>query len=170
MSQKEDETLPQAAADKPDPVKVTLAEDDREDQQLFQDALDKTGTNAELTVVNNGQELVNSLKDPEQEKPDIIFIDINMPVKDGKEALKEIKKDEELKEIPTVVLSTSGSATDVKETFESGASAYVKKPHSFSGFILILKKIFFFHWAGKLVRPIWDRFFISEKNMFNEDH
>ena len=165
MSQKEDELSPQATVEKPDPVKVTLADDDREDQQLFQEALDKTGTNAQLTVVNNGQELVNSLKDHEQEKPDIIFLDINMPLKDGKQALKEIKKDEELKEIPTVVLSTSGSATDVKETFESGASAYVKKPSSFGSLILILKKVFFFHWAGKLLKPIWDRFFISEKNI-----
>ena len=99
MFQQENEVSSQSSGELSKPVKVILADDDAEDQELFQDALQRTGTNAEVTVVSNGQELVDNLKDPKQENPDIIFLDINMPIKDGKQALKEIKKDEELKEL-----------------------------------------------------------------------
>jgi len=151
------------------PLKITLAEDDHDDQELFLHAIEKTETETEVTVVNNGQELVNTLKDPAQENPDIIFVDINMPVKDGIQAVKEIKKDEELKDIPAVMFSTSESPKDVRASFESGANLYVSKPSSLKNFVDILKKIFSFHWTGVLFRPIWNRFFISEKNISNRE-
>ena len=118
-----------------------------------------------LPLWTMGKELLKNLKDPEQENPDIIFLDINMPVKDGKETLKEIKKDDELKDIPAVMLSTSDHPKEVKDTFEKGASLYIAKPSSLKGFALLLKKVFSFHWAGILVRPVWNRFFMSEKNI-----
>jgi len=170
MSQNGNELSSQSSAEESEPVKILLAEDDKEDQELFEEAVKKTGENIELTVVANGKELVNNLKDKEQENPDIIFLDINMPVKDGRQALKEIKEDEELKEIPTVVLSTSDHAKEIQESFEAGASLYVKKPNSFRGFILLLKKVLSFHWAGKLLRPVWRHFFITEKNITEEKH
>ena len=149
------------------PLKITLAEDDHDDQELFLHAIEKTETDAEVTIVNNGKELIDTLKDPKQDNPDIIFVDINMPVKDGMQALKEIKKDEELKDIPAVMFSTSENPNDVRASFESGANLYVSKPSSVKSFIHILKKIFSFHWTGVLFRPIWNRFFISEKNISN---
>lgn len=151
------------------PLKITLAEDDRDDQELFLHALKKTDANAEVTVVTNGQDLVNTLKDPKEENPDIVFVDINMPVKDGMQALQEIKKDEELKDIPAVMLSTSDNEKEVRASFESGANLYVTKPTSLKNFSHILKKIFFFHWTGELIRPIWNRFFISEKTISKGD-
>ena len=165
MSQKEHELIEKSSQEDVEPVKVILADDDKEDQELFEQALEKTGVETELTVVNDGQQLVENLKDPKVENPDIIFMDINMPVKDGKQALKEIKKDNELKQIPTVMLSTSGNPKEVQETFDAGASLYITKPHSFKNFILLLKKVFSFHWAGILLRPVWQRFFITEKNI-----
>lgn len=170
MSQKENDSPGKTSTEEQEPVKVMLADDDSEDQELFQEALEKTGTNAEVTVVNNGQELMDNLKDPDQENPDIIFLDVNMPVKDGKKALKEIKKDDELKEIPTVILSTSDNDKDVRETFEAGANLYIRKPNSFKVFTLLLKKVFSFHWAGSLLRPVWRHFFISEKSVTDENH
>src|SRR4051812_23778728 len=89
--------------DNKEPVKVLLAEDDKDDQEFFSEALDKSKVPSELTTVENGQELVDHLKDPAEPNPDIIFMDINMPGKGGKEALAEIKSDETLKEIPTVM-------------------------------------------------------------------
>lgn len=151
------------------PLKITLADDDADDQELFLRALSKTDEKAEVTVVQNGQELIDSLKDPNVDNPDILFVDINMPVKNGLEALKEIKKDDVLKEIPTVILSTSDSSNEIRTSFESGASLYVSKPTSLKTFSQILKKIFLFHWAGELLRPIWKRFFVSEKNISNND-
>jgi CheY-like chemotaxis protein len=169
MFQQENEFSPQSTGEVSKPVKVMLADDDSEDQELFQDALQRTGANTELTVVSNGQELVDNLKDPRQENPDIIFLDINMPIKDGKQALKEIKKDQELKEIPAVMLSTSNDPREIKDAFDSGAALYVIKPHSFKNFVLLLKKVFSFHWAGLLLKPIWKRFFFTEKNVTEEN-
>ena len=155
--------------EKKDPVKVVLADDDKDDQEVFQDALTETKIPADLTMVDNGKELINHLKDPTEPNPDIIFLDINMPVKNGKEALAEIKSDEKLKAIPTVMLTTSDNAKDVDDTFNAGANLYVRKPFSFRNLILILKKIFMLKWAGALLKPLRKTFFMSEKNISEED-
>jgi CheY-like chemotaxis protein len=169
MSDKENQSTTQPGTGESKPLKVMLAEDDVEDQEIFGEALENLNTDTELTVVSNGQELVNTLKDPEQENPDIIFLDINMPVKDGKEALAEIKKDKELETIPTVMLSTSDNPHEIKESFQAGASLFVTKPTSFNNLVRLLKKVFSFHWAGVLLRPLWQRFFISEKNISRDE-
>jgi len=152
-----------------EPVKIILAEDDKDDQELFRDALNATKIPSEVTTVENGEELVDTLKDESQPKPDIIFIDINMPIKGGKEALAEIKSNEELKEIPAVMLSTSNHPKDIEETFNNGANLYIQKPNSFTGFILILKKVFFLHWTKALIDPFKNIFFVSEKNISQKD-
>lgn len=158
-----DENLQEPA--KQEPLKVILADDDRDDQEIFHYALNETKIPADLTTVDNGQELIDTLKDPTEPKPDIIFMDINMPKKDGKQALAEIKSDETLKDIPTVMLSTSENQKDVEETFNKGANLYVRKPFSFKAFILMLKKIFTMRWAGILFKPARKTFLMSEKNI-----
>jgi CheY-like chemotaxis protein len=155
-------------SEKKEPVKVVLADNDKDDQEIFTDALNETNIPTEITTVDNGKELIDHLKDPSQPNPDIIFMDINMPVKDGKEALKEMKEDDTLKDIPTVMLSTSASPKDVDETFDAGASLYVRKPYSFRNFVLLLKKIFSLKWAGALLKPLRKSFFISEKDVGGE--
>ncbi len=148
-----------------EPLKIILAEDDKEDQELFLDALGETDVDSEVTVVENGQELLDNLKDESQSDPDMIFIDINMPVKGGVQALEEIKGDENLKDIPAVMLSTWDHPLDVEDAFAKGADLYVQKPNSFAGFVLILKKVFFLHWAKALLAPVRKLFFVSEKNV-----
>ena len=152
-----------------EPVKIILAEDDQDDQELFMEALYATKVPSEVITVENGEELINTLKDPAEPKPDIVFIDINMPVKGGKEALAEIKSDQELKEIPAVMLSTSNHPKDIEETFDKGANLYIQKPSSFTGFILILKKVFILHWTKALLNPVKNIFFVSEKNISHKD-
>lgn len=152
-----------------EPLKIILAEDDNDDQELFIDAVDATNVPAEIITVGNGEELVNTLKDDSEPKPDIVFIDINMPVKGGKEALAEIKSDEELKDIPAVMLSTSNSQKDIEDTLNKGADLYIQKPSSFKGFILILKKVFVLYWTKALINPLKNMFFISENNISRED-
>lgn len=152
-----------------EPVKIVLAEDDKDDQEIFIDALNETKVPAEVITVENGQELVDTLKDGSEPKPDIVFIDINMPIKGGKEALEEIKSDEELKEIPAVMLSTSNHPKDIEDTFNKGANLYVQKPNSLKSFILILKKVFILHWTRALLNPVKNIFFVSEKNISHED-
>jgi len=152
-----------------EPVKIILAEDDKDDQKLFIDALDEADIPSEVTTVENGQQLVNTLRDKSQPDPDIIFIDVNMPVKGGKQALAEIKDDKELRDIPAVMLSTWDHPSDIEDTFEKGADLYVQKPNSFAGFVLLLKKVFLLHWAKALLRPVTSLFFVSEKNISQRD-
>lgn len=109
-----------------EPVKILLAEDDKDDQELFTEALKATRVPAEVITVQNGQELMDTLKDGSESKPDIIFIDINMPIKGGKEALAEIKSDQELKEVPAVMLSTSNHPKDIEDTFNKGQTSTYK--------------------------------------------
>jgi len=152
-----------------EPLKIILAEDDKDDQDIFVEALNATNVPSEVTTVGNGQELVDMLKDDTEPKPDIIFIDINMPIKGGKEALAEIRRDEELKEIPAVILSTSNNQKDIEDTFKTGANLYIQKPNSFNSFILILKKVFILHWTKTLLDPVKKIFFVSEKDVSHED-
>jgi CheY-like chemotaxis protein len=152
-----------------EPVKIILAEDDKDDQELFMEAVNATNVPSDIITVENGEELINTLKDGSEPKPDIIFIDINMPIKGGKEALAEIKSDEELKEIPAVMLSTSDHPKDIEETFNNGANLYIQKPNSFLSFILILKKVFILHWTKALMNPLKNIFFVSEKNISKEE-
>ncbi|MFH6964220.1 response regulator [Flavobacterium plurextorum] len=152
-----------------EPVKILLAEDDKEDQELFIDALDEAQIASEVTTVENGQELLDTLRDESHPDPDIIFIDVNMPVKGGKKALEEIKKDDDLRDIPAVMLSTWDHAADIKDAFDKGADLYVQKPNSFAGFVLVLRKVFLLHWTKALLRPVVSLFFVSEKNISHKD-
>ncbi|AWK05881.1 response regulator [Flavobacterium crocinum] len=152
-----------------EPVKILLAEDDKDDQELFIDALEAADVPSEVTALENGQELVDTLRDKSQPDPDIIFIDVNMPVKGGKQALEEIKGDKELRDIPAVMLSTWDHPADIEDTFDKGADLYVQKPNSFNGFVLVLKKVFFLHWAKALLGPVKNLFFVYEKNISQGD-
>lgn len=152
-----------------EPLKIILAEDDKDDQELFIDALDAADVSSEVTTVENGQQLVDALKDKSQPDPDIVFIDIHMPVKGGKQALKEIKSDKELRDIPTVMLSTWDHPADIQDSFDKGADLYIQKPNSFMGFVLLLRKVFSLHWAKALLGPVRKLFFISEKNISRGD-
>lgn len=152
-----------------EPVKIILAEDDKDDQELFIEALNATDVPSEVTTVENGKQLLDTLKDDTTPKPDIIFIDINMPIKGGKEALAEIKSDADLKEIPAVMLSTSNHPKDIEDTFNNGANLYIQKPNSFISYISILKKVLILHLTKALLNPLKNLFFVSEKNMSRED-
>jgi CheY-like chemotaxis protein len=152
-----------------EPAKVILADDDKEDQDLFQEALSETKIPSELTIVENGKDLIDNLKDPAEPNPDIIFIDINKPVKNGTQALAERNADENLKDIPTVILSTSKNEKEVEETFQAGANLYVPKPNSFSNLIVMLKKIFSLKWTGDLFRHLRKTFLLSEDTLHKRD-
>jgi len=152
-----------------EPVKIILAEDDKDDQEFFRDALDAAQVPNEVVTVENGQQLIDMLKDEDEPNPDIIFIDINMPVKNGKQALAEIRKEKDLRDIPAVMLTTSGQPDDIEESFKTGANLYIQKPNSFSGFVLILKKVFTLHWTKVLMDPLKNIFFLSEKDISPKD-
>jgi len=129
------------------PVTILLADDDEDDRELTRDALQHARLANELRFVVDGQDLMDYLRhegtyaDPSVDapRPGIILLDLNMPKKDGREALGEIKADERLRRIPVVVLTTSSDDVDVFETYDLGVSGYVTKPVTFAGLVDVMR-------------------------------
>ena len=130
------------------PVIILLAEDDPDDQYLINEALEENQLNTRLYVVADGEELLDYLnrrgKYQDNQKwpmPNLILLDLNMPRKDGREALREIKADPKLRHIPVVALTTSQADDDIARTYDSGVSGYITKPASFTGLRDVMKAV-----------------------------
>jgi two-component system, response regulator len=130
------------------PVTILLAEDDPDDQYLISEALDENRLNARLFIVSDGEELLDYLnrRGKYQDSmlwpmPSLILLDLNMPRKDGREALREIKSDPALQHIPIIALTTSQAERDVTQTYQSGISGFITKPVHFSDLRETMKSI-----------------------------
>jgi CheY-like chemotaxis protein len=109
---------------------ILLAEDDPDDRDLFLEAVAIVDPAIYVVTVDNGEKLIEQLNEREPSL-DCIFLDLNMPRKSGKECIKEIRKNEKTQRIPVIVYSTSMNARDVDDTFEFGASCFIRKPGTF---------------------------------------
>lgn len=132
----------------PKPKVILLAEDDADDIYLITEAIDECGMEARIFMVENGEELLdflnhrNQYAEPtESPRPDLILLDLNMPLKDGREALAEIKADPDLHNIPVIILTTSRAQEDIDITYSLGASSFVSKPNSFKNLRELVCKI-----------------------------
>ena len=119
---------------------ILVAEDDEDDRLLLQIAFNENGYKENVEFVMNGAELMvrlNSLTgiNPGVDLPSFILLDLNMPRKDGREALIEIKAHSVLKKIPVVVFSAAENMAEIKRCYESGANSYVIKPSTYSGLL-----------------------------------
>jgi CheY-like chemotaxis protein len=141
-----------------EPIKILLADDDDDDRVLFQDALNDVNPRTQLKTVEDGEKLMKYLASVDGVHPDIIFLDINMPCKDGKQCLKEIRSNKELDKVPVIMFSTSNYEKDVEETFKNGANLYVSKPSFFKDEVKVLQKIFSLNWQEDLLKPDKKRF------------
>lgn len=110
-------------------LNILLADDDLEDRNFFKNALDALPRKTKLKTVNDGEQLMEYLSKNVENLPDVLFLDINMPRKNGLECLAEIKKNDFLKDLPVVVFSTSKSNDIVKLVFKLGSHVYVSKPN-----------------------------------------
>ena len=129
-----------------DYILITLADDDEDDRLFFTDAFDELKINTVVNTVNNGRELINFLNHEETVLPNIIFLDLNMPILNGIEALKEIKQNDKFKDIAIAIYSTSSSEEDVENTFVLGANIYIKKPSNFNDLKKILSDVVTLNW------------------------
>jgi CheY-like chemotaxis protein len=139
---------------------ILMAEDDSDDQLLVQDALAETGFGLDLRFVGNGVELMDYLRQKNQfnlpgssPSPGLIILDLNMPRKDGREALREIKGDPELRTIPVVVLTTSTAEPDIARAYELGANSFISKPVAFDLLVNTMKSIGQY-WFNIVVLPV----------------
>ncbi len=129
------------------PFTILLADDDEEDRELARDALQDAHLANEMKFAVDGQDLLDYLRregrwaDPSVDapRPGIILLDLNMPKKDGREALAEIKADASLRRIPVVVLTTSNDEADVLRTYDLGVSSFITKPVTFAGLVEVMR-------------------------------
>jgi CheY-like chemotaxis protein len=127
-------------------IKVLLADDDEDDRLLFREAFNEIKIKTKVITVNDGEELMDRLIRNGHELPHILFLDLNMPRKNGIECLLEIKRTESLKDIPIAIYSTSASEEDIEETFVKGANVYIKKPNDFGTLKKILEEVITINW------------------------
>jgi CheY-like chemotaxis protein len=124
--------------------KVLMADDDEEDCFLATEAFAESEAKAAFFCVKDGVELMDYLSEQSRSAhrlPDLILLDLNMPRKDGREALKEIKSDPVLKDIPVVILTTSREEKDIEFTKKAGAESYVTKPDTFDEWVEKMKSL-----------------------------
>ena len=121
-------------------VQILLADDDAVDRELFAEALKSTRVKYTLNEVGGGEEVFIHLQ-ASSVRPDLIILDLNMPLKDGRETLKELKANKNFKCIPVIILSTSNSHFDVLFSYDHGASLFLTKPHSFHDLVEMLDNL-----------------------------
>ena len=112
-------------------LNILLADDDIDDCNFFKEALDALPIATDLKMVNDGDELMKHLSENADTLPHVLFLDINMPRKNGLECLSEIKKDEKLKDLPVVILSTLNEREKINSAFKIGGHIYIHKPSDF---------------------------------------
>lgn len=127
-------------------IKIIFTDDDQDDCSLFADAMKDTGINHQLTIFNDGLQLLNYLNNEDSEMPHILFLDLNMPFMNGFESLRKIRANEKFRDIPIAIYSTSASEKDQEDTFVSGANVYIKKPNDFSVLKKVLKEVIEISW------------------------
>jgi len=127
------------------PIHILMAEDNPDDIELTVEALKDSRVRNRLIVVKDGEEAISYLqakgKYQHALRPDLILLDLNMPKKNGRDVLREIKNDPKLKRIPVVILTTSQAEDDIVHTYDLHANCYITKPVDFNQFLKVVKSI-----------------------------
>ena len=129
------------------PITILMADDDDDDRRLTKEALLEGRLANDLRFVENGEDLMDYLRhqgkysDTAVPRPGLILLDLNMPRKDGRTVLKEIKSDPELRQIPVVVLTTSQADEDIYKSYDLGVNSYIVKPVTFEALVDILQTL-----------------------------
>lgn len=132
----------------PKSITLLVADDDAEDRMMIKEALEENRLKNNLVFVEDGEELMDYLlrkgkykSEETSPRPGLILLDLNMPKKDGREALREIKSNSELKDIPVVVLTTSKAEEDVIRTYDLGVNSFISKPVTFDALVNITRDL-----------------------------
>ncbi|MFO0590051.1 MAG: response regulator [Polyangiaceae bacterium] len=130
------------------PISILMADDDEEDRMLTQKAFELNHLGNELRFVEDGEELLDYLyhrgqyaAEGSSPRPGLILLDLNMPRRDGREALEVIKKDPSLRRIPVVVMTTSEADQDIARSYDLGANSYITKPVTFEQLARVIKAL-----------------------------
>ncbi len=127
-------------------INICLADDDEDDRLFFTDAFEELKMKTNVMTFNDGVELMDYLNHGDSILPNVLFLDLNMPKKNGVECLLEIKQNEKLNDIAIAIYSTSSSEEHIEETFVNGANIYIKKPSDFDDLKKILAEVVTINW------------------------
>ncbi|WP_031527171.1 response regulator [Dyadobacter crusticola] len=119
---------------------ILLIDDDEDDQEIFLSALENASNTVKCVVLDNAVQAFDKLRKSELDT-DIIFLDLNMPLMNGQEFLAQIKKQQDLKDIPVIILSTSSNQAAIQQAKKLGAVDFITKPHSFDDLVQILRRV-----------------------------
>ncbi len=142
-------------------LSILLADDDRDDCIFFKEALEELPVNAALTTVNDGVQLIQHLTKHPDPLPNVLFLDLNMPRKNGFECLNEIKSNDQLKQLPVIVFSTSFDKGIADRLYEKGAHFYIRKPAEFPNLKKVILKSITLIAANKNAQPSKEEFVIT---------
>ena len=124
-----------------EPIHILLVEDNPGDARLAVEALTEGKITNNISVVQDGVEAIDFLRDEKNQRPDLIFLDLNLPKMNGKEVLAIIKNDPKLKRIPVIILTTSDADQDISATYDLQANCYITKPVGFDQFIEVIQSV-----------------------------
>lgn len=123
-------------------ISIAIVDDDADDREIIKDAFAASGKSAECILLENGDALIDFLtSSPASGLPSLIMLDLNMPGKDGREALKDIKSNNQLQTIPIIVFTTSSSLKDKQVVYELGANCFITKPDTFNKLVDLTQSI-----------------------------
>jgi CheY-like chemotaxis protein len=145
----------------PEIKKIVLAEDDEDDSLFFEDALNSIPNQPVLIRAKDGVELTGLLDDMSP-VPDLIFLDINMPRKNGTQCLHEIRRQDELDQVPVIVLSTTNSEAIIEQMYQSGANLYIQKPSDIRMWRRAIAKVLDMDWNIHPPYSVKEQFTLTE--------
>jgi CheY-like chemotaxis protein len=145
-------------------LNILLADDDTDDCIFFKQALHELILPTVFTAVHDGEQLMQFLTDEKNELPNILFLDLNMPRKNGFECLSEIKLSEKLKLLPVIVFSTSFEQEVVNMLYQNGAQYFIRKPSEFSQFKKIIQQSLTLVALGNISQPTKENFVLTVQN------
>jgi CheY-like chemotaxis protein len=146
-------------------LNILLADDDTDDCIFFKIVLDKLPLTTKLSIVHDGEELMKLLTSEKYKLPHVLFLDLNMPRKNGFECLEEIKRNKKLKDLPVILFSTSLEQDVVNQLYDSNAQHFIRKPADFPQFIEIIHKALRLIAHGNITQPSRENFVLSMPKM-----
>ena len=148
-----------------EPLRIMMADDDDDDRDFFSEVIKEINKDISLELARDGIELIEMLAAREKTLPLMIFLDLNMPRKSGRECLEEIRNNKTFKHINIIIYSTSSSQKDIDETFENGANLYIKKPSSYNELIDVARNVLSFNWDHYKPLASRNKYFYNPKNI-----
>ncbi|MEO5564974.1 MAG: response regulator [Chitinophagaceae bacterium] len=151
------------------PRHILLADDDKDDTALFQDVLEELPLSTRLTTVHNGEQLMQFLYEKIDSLPDVLFLDLNIPRKNGFDCLAAVKRDEKLKRLKVIIFTTSNEPSVINLLYKNGAQYYIRKPNNFEQLRNVIQLALSLTDQNDISQPPREKFVLSSKLVKDEN-